>query len=80
MLSLALLERVVRTKTIRKGTGSYRSKHIAENYACTYPDGEPLGPHYVPNGTFIAAAIHAGFSYRSYVDEFGYESVNASFN
>lgn len=80
LLSLALLERVVRTKTIRKGTGSYRSKHIAENYACTYPSGEPLGPHYVPNGAFIAAAIHAGFSYRSYVDELGYQSVNASFN
>lgn len=80
LLSLALLARVVPTKTIRQGTGSYRLKHIAENYACTYPGGEPLGPQYVPNGAFVAAAIHAGFLYKSYVDEFGYEAVNVSFN
>lgn len=80
LLSLALLDRVVPTQTIRRGTGSYRSKHIAENYVCTYPGGEPLGPHYVPNGAFIAAAIHAGFRYKSYVDELGYDDLNASFN
>ncbi|WP_156939350.1 hypothetical protein [Mesorhizobium sp. LNHC229A00] len=80
LLSLALLKRVAATKTIRRGTGSYRSKHIAENYACTYPGGEPLGPKYVPNGVFVAAAIHAGFSYKSSVDELGYDEPNARFN
>lgn len=80
LLSLALLERVPPTKTIRRGTGSYRSKHLAENYPCTYPGGARLGPRYVPNGAFIAAAIHAGFRYRTHVDEFGYEEINASFN
>lgn len=80
LLSLALLGRVVPTKTVRQGTGSYRLKHVAENYVCTYPGNEPLGPQYVPNGAFVAAAIHAGFLYKSYVDEFGYEAVNVSFN
>lgn len=43
-----------------KGTGSYWVKHIAENFACSYPEGEKLGPRYVSNGVLIAAAIHAG--------------------
>ena len=68
------------TKTIRKGTGSYRLKHIAENYACTYPEGEKLGPTYVTNGVLIAAALHAGFRMKTYVDERGYDCVNVSFN
>ena len=80
LVSLALLERVTPTKTIRKGTGSYWLKHIAENYACSYPDGGELGPRYVPNGAFIAAAIHAGFRYRSSIDEYGYDEVNVRFN
>ncbi|ULJ75893.1 hypothetical protein [Rhizobium gallicum] len=80
LTSLALLAKVTRTKTIRKGTGSYWVKHIAENLECTYPEGEPLGPHYVPNGVLIAAAIHAGFLTKSHYDELGYHSPNVTFN
>ncbi len=80
LASLALLAKVVRTKTVRKGTGSYWVKHIAENFECTYPEGEPLGPHYVPNGVLIAAAIHAGFLTKSHYDELGYHSLNVTFN
>jgi hypothetical protein len=80
LASLAFIARVTRTKTIRQGTGSYRLKHIAENFACTYPEGNKLGPRYVPNGVLIAAAIHAGFQYRSYFDELGYDDLNVSFN
>ncbi len=78
--SLALLARVEPTKTIRSGTGSYRLKHIAENYVCTYPEGGKLGPDYVPNGMLIAAALHMGFKYRTHVDDLGYDTQNASFN
>lgn len=80
LASLAFVARVTRTKTIRSGTDSYRLKHIAENFACTYPEGDKLGPQYVPNGVLIAAAIHSGFQFRSYVDELGYDDLNVSFN
>ncbi len=80
LLSLAFLARVERTKTIRKGTGSYRLKHIAENYPCTYPEGDKLGPRYVANGVLIAAAVHAGFNIKSHVDDYGRDSVNVNFN
>ena len=80
LTSLAFLKRVASTKTIRKGTGSYWLKHIAENYACTYPEGEKLGPTYVSNGVLIAAALHAGFKMKTYVDELGYDDLNVSFN
>lgn len=78
--SLALLSRVKETRTIRVGAGSYRLKHIAENYHCTYPEGEKLGPDYVPNGMLIAAALHLGFKYKTYVDHLGYGTLNANFN
>lgn len=78
--SLALLARVKETKTVRSGTGSYRLKHIAENYACTYPEGTPLGPDYVPNGMLIAAAVHMGFKHKAHFDELGYDTPNATFN
>ena len=78
--SLALLGRVKETRTIRSGTGSYRLKHIAENYVCTYPEGGKLGPAYVPNGMLIAAALHMGFRYKTFVDDFGYDTPNANFN
>lgn len=78
--SLALLARVKETKTVRSGTGSYRLKHIAENYACTYPEGAPLGPDYVPNGMLLAAAVHMGFKHKTYVDDLGYDAPNATFN
>ncbi|MDJ1158094.1 hypothetical protein QNA08_07590 [Chelatococcus sp. SYSU_G07232] len=80
LTSLAFLARVTPTKTIRKGTGSYWLKHIAENYACAYPEGEKLGPTYVANGVLIAAALHAGFKIKTYIDEMGYDDLNVSFN
>jgi hypothetical protein len=78
--SLAFLGRVKRTKTIRSGTGSYRLKHIAENFVCSYPEGGKLGPDYVPNGMLITAAVHMGFKYKVHVDDLGYGTLNASFN
>ncbi len=78
--SLAFLALIQKTKTVRSGAGSYRLKHIAENYECTYPEGANLGPDYVPNGMLIAAAAHMGFKYKIHVDELGYETLNASFN
>jgi len=80
LLSLAFLARVTPTKTVRKGTGSYWVKHIAENFTCSYPEGEKLGPRYVSNGALIAAAIHAGFRTKSYIDDYGYDDLNVSFN
>jgi hypothetical protein len=80
LTSLAFVAEVKRTKTIRNGTGSYRLKHIAENFACSYPEGNKLGPQYVPNGAFIAAAIHYGFQYKPCVDELGYDDLNVNFN
>lgn len=80
MASLAFVSRVERTRTIRPATNSYWLKHIAENYVCTYPDGEKLGPLYVPNGLLIAAAIHAGFHVKPHTDDYGGETLNAGFN
>jgi len=80
LASLALVARVERTKTIRPATNSYWLKHIAENYECTFPNGERLGPVYVPNGVFIAAAIHAGFMVKPFTDDYGAEALNAGFN
>lgn len=78
--ALVFLPRVVRTKTVRNEAHSYRLKHIAENLACTYPDGDVLGPHYVSNGALIAAALHLGFRYRTFLDDLGYDSPNVTFN
>lgn len=80
LTSMAFLQNIPKTKTIRQGTGSYSVKHTAENYPCTFPEGEPLGPQYVPNGALIAAAIQSGFRYKLHDDEFGYYSVNVTFN
>jgi len=80
LLSLAFVQRVERTKSIRPSTNSYWLKHIAENYACTYPDGGELGPRYVANGLLIAAAMQAGFQIKTFIDDHGYESINAGFN
>lgn len=80
LASLSFLGRVTPTKTIRKGTGSYWLKHIAENFACSYPEGEKLGPTYVSNGVLIAAALHAGFKMKTYFDNLGYDELNVSFN
>lgn len=78
--SLAFLACVSPTKTIRAGTGSYRLKHVAENYACTYPEGDALGPDYIPNGMLIAAALHMGFRHKTHIDELGYDGPNVTFN
>jgi hypothetical protein len=78
--SLALLGRVKETKTVRSGAGSYKLKHLAENYTCTYPEGGKLGPDYVSNGILIAAALHIGFKYKTDVDHLGYNTQNAAFN
>ncbi|WP_139139411.1 hypothetical protein [Sphingobium phenoxybenzoativorans] len=80
LASLAFVSRVQKTKTIRPATNSYWLKHVAENYACSYPDGEELGPIYVSNGLLIAAAIHAGFDVKPHKDEYGREALNAGFN
>lgn len=80
LLALTLLSRIQPTKTITSGSGSFRLKHIAENCACTYPEGGKLGPQYVPNGMLIAAAVHMGFKYKTYVDDFGYDLPNMNFN
>jgi hypothetical protein len=80
LASLAFLARVTPTKTIRRGTGSYWLKHVAENFTCTYPEGDELGPTYVPNGVFIAAALHSGFQIKTHPDALGYDDMNVSFN
>jgi hypothetical protein len=80
LLSLAFLSKVKTTKTIRGGAGSYWIKHIAENYSCTYPEGDALGPQYVANGVLIAAAVHAGFNIKTHVGILGYDSLNVTFN
>jgi hypothetical protein len=80
LLALALLARVQPTKTVTSGSGSYRLKHVAENYACTYPEGGKLGPQYVPNGMLIAAAVHMGFRYKTHFDNLGYDLPNVNFN
>jgi hypothetical protein len=80
LLSLALLGRVTRTRSIRPDTSSYWVKHIAENYSSSYPEGGALGPQYVPNGVLIAAALHAGFHITRLRDELGYQSQIVRFN
>lgn len=78
--ALAMLANVPATKTVRPDTDSYRLKHIAENFACAYPDGETLGPDYVANGPLIVAAIHLGFRYKTAHDSEGNEWPNVTFN
>jgi hypothetical protein len=80
LLSLALLNRVECTRTIRPDTSSYWIKHIAEEYKCIYSEGGPLGPQYVPNGTLIAAAIHLGFQTKQLRDENGHRLQTVHFN
>ena len=80
LLALAMLKKMQPTRTIRPGTNSYRLKHIAENCPRTYPEGDDLGPNYVSNGVLIAAAIHAGFKFQVYIDEYGYDDIRVNFN
>ncbi|MBC8793328.1 MAG: hypothetical protein C6Y20_17145 [Tagaea sp. CACIAM 22H2] len=78
--ALAFLARVTKTRTIRPDTNSYRLKHFAEEYSCSYPEGDFLGPRYIPNGSFIAAAICAGFEHKTYAEANGTYSLNVNFN
>lgn len=56
-------------------------QHLAENSACTFPEGDTPGPHDIPNGALIAAAIHAGFRVKTYTNpDSGGGSPNANFN
>lgn len=64
LLALAFVQRIPKTKTIRSGAGYRRLKHIAENMPASFPDGEKLGPQYLPAGFLLAAAIHDGFNWK----------------
>lgn len=78
--ALDFMSMVERCKNITNVYGSYRLKHIAERAISYYPTGEKLGPNYVSNGAFIAAAIHAGFKWRTSTKPNGEYHPNAKFN
>ena len=80
LLAFAFVRRIPSTKTIRSYAHSYRLKHIAEEMPFTCNDGTVLGPRYVSNGALIAAALHAGFKMKTYVDDLGYDYINVAFN
>lgn len=80
LLAFALVQNIPPTQTVREAIGSYRLKHIAENMPYTCNDGTKLGPQYVSNGALIAAALHAGFRMKTYVDALGWDHINVSFN
>ena len=73
--ALAFIQRVKPITRINSSSGSYKLKHIAEDYRSQYPNGEKLGPYYVSNGALIAAAFHAGFTVREYPGD-----LNTCFN
>lgn len=77
LLSLAFLSRQSAQHT--PTSSSYALKHRAERHPCTYPTGEHLGPSYVSNGAFIAAAIHDGFRYKV-TESDGKPHINPMFN
>ncbi len=78
--SLSFVQLINSIKTINRRSGSYGLKHRAEKLDCSYSCGTRLGPHYVANGSLIVAAVHAGFKYKTFVDELGYPSINVAFN
>ena len=80
LASLVFLDRVPRTKSVRRKSHSYWLKHIAENHEATFPDGEALGPTYVGNGVLIAAANHLGFTHQTGLSSSGLPELNAAFN
>jgi len=80
LLALALVQRLTPTTTVRPGSGSYKLKHIAENYLCDYPGGGRLGPRYVSNGLLIAAAVHAGYRHSGSLNRNGFHDINVNFN
>jgi len=73
--SYTVVSRIPHTRTITTKHGAYKLKHIAEEASFTYPDGEASPAKYVCTGSLIAAALHAGFWYKSYPD-----SQNVHFN
>lgn len=77
---LVLVQLIAPIKTINRRSGSYGLKHRAENLRCSYPGGTALGPAYVANGSLIVAAVHVGFTYKTFPDDLGYEDVNVAFN
>ena len=44
------------------------------------PNGTVIAPHYVTNGSFMAAAIYQGFKFKSYKDYLGNDYINVNFN
>jgi len=78
--ALVVLTNVERCKNITSVYGSYRLKHVAERAVSNYPTGEKLGPDYVSNGAFIAAAIHVGFKWRTSTKPNGEYYPNVGFN
>ncbi len=71
--SYSLVSMIPHTRTVTTKRGAYILKHIAENLSFTYPDGEESPANYVATGSLIAAALHAGFYYKSIP---GSQSVN----
>lgn len=78
--ALVLVQLLAPIKSINRHAGSYGLKHRAEKLPSFYPDGSRLGPNYVSNGMLMAAALHAGYRYKTYVDDLGYTSINVAFN
>jgi len=80
LLAFAVAQKTRRTKTVRDSSYSYRLKHIAETTTYVCADGTELGPRYVSNGAFIAAALYAGFRMKTYLDHSGYDQISVCFN
>lgn len=79
LLSLSLVQRIEKTRTMRN-LSSYGLKHLAENSHFLTPEGIHVPATYVSNGTFIAAAIYAGFSYKPPISGYIQSSLNLYFN
>jgi hypothetical protein len=65
-----IAENTSKTKTIRRGIGSYGYKHIVERMYQSEGHYHP----YISNGCFIAAAIMQGYRYEVY------NKLNCDFN
>ncbi|WP_137454719.1 hypothetical protein [Rhizobium sp. AU243] len=80
LLSLAFFQKVSVARSVRNHARSDWIKEIAENYSFTLPDGESLGPTYIPHGVFIAAAIHFGLQFQTHKNEEGQYQRYVTFN
>ncbi len=65
LCALAFLARVKTIRSINRKSYTYKLKHTAELYHCSYPTGQKLGPIYISNGMFITASVHCGLVVRS---------------